>query len=188
MRGSGGSFGITTSIEVTTFPAPPTVALIRYNWDLSVTDAASAIAAFQSFVQTDIPRELGTMIGLTKGSELGRVAFQLFGNWYGHAEGLNATMAPLLSQMPISPQITWSVGSYINSVAILGVEAGSPTLNTSSMPEKPDTFYAKSIMTPESSPMTISAIRAYVKYLAHEGYSSTLVCRCLFSCSICIGV
>lgn len=58
-RGSAGSFGITTSIEVTTFPAPPSATVVEYQWDMSVPDAANGIAAFQSFVQTNIPPEFG---------------------------------------------------------------------------------------------------------------------------------
>jgi hypothetical protein len=179
MRGAGGSFGITTSIEVTTFPAPPSATVFQYTWDLSVADAASGVAAFQSFVQTDIPPEFGAYMNLFKGSASGRVAVQLSGGWYGPANGLNTTIAPFLSQIATSPQTTLNVGTYINSVAVLGRSTGSQTLNTSAVPDNHDTFYAKSIMTPESSPMSTSAITAFMSYLAHEGFSSTMVCVCL---------
>jgi hypothetical protein len=178
MRGSGGSFGIVTSIEVTTYPVPPSATLFQYSWDLSVTDAANALAALQSFVQTDIPPEFSLAFEVRKGSTLGRVVIQILGGWYGPADGLNTTIAPFLNQIPSSPQTILTVGTYIDTVAALGVVAGSPTLNTSSMPETPDTCYSKSIMTPEGSPITTSAMEAFMKYLAHEGYSSTLVCQC----------
>ncbi|KAF8219076.1 FAD-binding domain-containing protein, partial [Tricholoma matsutake] len=174
MRGSGGSFGITTSIEVTTHPAPPSVTVFGYDWDLSVADAANWIAAFQKFVQTDIPPQFGPYLNLTKGSASGRVRIQLSGGWYGPAGGLNTTIAPFLSQIPTSPRTILNVGTYINSVEIFGRYGGYPSINTSTGPDFHDTFYAKSIMTPESSPMSISAITAFMNCLAYEGFSSTM--------------
>ncbi|KAF8224091.1 glucooligosaccharide oxidase [Tricholoma matsutake] len=174
MRGSGGSFGIATSIEVATYPAPPSVTVFDYNWDLNAADAANFIDAFQTFVQTDIPPQFGSYINLFKGSASGRVMVQLYGGWYGPPGGLNRTIAPFLSQIPTSPRTTLNVGNYINSVEVFGQGTGSPNLNTSVAPDIHDTFYAKSIMTPESSPMSISAITAFMDYLAHEGFSSTL--------------
>jgi hypothetical protein len=170
MRGSGGSFGITTSIEVTTFPAPPSATVFQYTWDLSAADAVSGVAAFQSFV---IPPEFGVDMNLFKGSASGRVAVQLTGGWYGPADGLNATIAPFLSQIPTSPKITLNVGTYINSVAVLGERlTGSQMLNTSELPET----YGEIHYDAKSSPMSTSAITTFMNYLAYEGFSSTMVC------------
>lgn len=173
MRGSAGSFGITTSIEVTTFPAPPSATVFEYQWDMSVSDAANGIAAFQSFVQTNIPPEFGAEITLGRGSASGRVSFLLIGGWYGQATALNATVAPLLAQLPSNPAVTLNVGTYINSVQVL---AGSQSLDTTTGPDTHDTFYAKSLMTPASSPMSTAAITAFMNYLGNEGFSSTTVC------------
>ena len=172
MRGSAGSFGITTSIEVTTFPAPPSATVFQYHYDLSVADAAKGIAAFQSFVQTNIPQEFGAEINLGRGSASGRVSFTITGGWYAPPGGLNATIAPLLAELPNKPKVTLNVGTYINSVQVL---AGSQSLNTSTAPDAHDTFYAKSLMTPASSPMSSAAITAFMNYLAHEGFASTTV-------------
>jgi hypothetical protein len=38
-----------------------------------------------------------------------------------------------------------------------------------------DTFYAKSITTPQASPMSNSSIRAFSKYLANQGTQSDTV-------------
>jgi FAD/FMN-containing dehydrogenase len=96
MRGSAGSFGISTSIEVVTFPAPPSSTVFQYHWDMSIADAANGIGAFQSFVGTNIPVEFGTEINLAKSSASGRVTFTLVGGWYGPASGL----LPLLRFWP----------------------------------------------------------------------------------------
>ncbi|KAF8221443.1 glucooligosaccharide oxidase [Tricholoma matsutake] len=173
MRGSGSSFGITTSIEVVTYPAPPSVTLFEYDWDLPVADAANSLAAFQSFVQTNIPPEFGPYFNLSRGSAPGRVGVQLRGGWYGPAGGLNSTIDPLLSQLPPSPRTLVNVGNYINSVQTFGHDAGNPNINTSGVPDFHDTFYTKCIMTPEDSPMSNSALTAFMNYLGNEGVSST---------------
>jgi len=177
LRGSAGSFGIVTSIEVTTFPAPPSATIFQYSWDLTVADASNGIAVFQSFVQTNIPPEFGAEIVLGKGSASGRVSFELSGGWYGAASKLNATIAPLLEKLPKKPQTSLNVGTYINSVQVL---AGDQSLNTNTAPDVHDTFYAKSLMTPASSPMSPAAIKAFINYLAHEGFSSKTVRVVLF--------
>ena len=170
MRGSAGSFGITTSIEVTTFPAPPSATIFYYYWDLSISDAANAFAAFQSFVQTDIPRELGAEIDLNRGTAPSRISFLLTGGWYGPPADLNATLAPLLQKLPGNPVVTLKPGTYIDSVQVL---AGSQSIDTTKGPDTHNTFYAKSLMTPASSPMSITAITALMSYIGNEGYSSS---------------
>lgn len=173
MRGSAGSFGITTSIKVKTFPAPPSATVFQYNWDLSATDASNGIDAFHSFIQTNIPPEFGAEINFGKGSVSGKVSFTLAGGWYGAANKFNAVISPLLAKLPKNPRKSLNVGTYINSVKVL---AGSQSLNTSTAPDVHDTFYVKSIMTPASSPMSSASIRAFTNYLAQEGFSSTTVC------------
>lgn len=170
MRGSAGSFGITTSVQVKTFPAPSSSTAFEYHWDLNVADATKGISAFQSFVQTNIPVEFGAEINLGRGSASGRVSLTVTGGWYGPAGKLNATIAPLLSQLPPNPQTTLNVGTYINSVQFF---AGSQPLDTTQMPDRHDTFYAKSLMTPQSSPMSSAAINAFMNYLAYQGFVST---------------
>ncbi|KAF8055350.1 glucooligosaccharide oxidase [Lyophyllum atratum] len=168
LRGSASSFGITTSIEVTTFPAPPSATIFQYDWDLNVTAAAKGIAAFQSFVQTDIPSHFGGEINLFRGPTAGTVTFSLTGGWYAPVQGLNATLAPLMRQMPSGPRTTLQTGTYVNSARIL---AGG-SLDTKSKPDGHDTFYAKSLMTPQSAPMSDAAILAFTKYLANQGFAS----------------
>lgn len=172
MRGSGGSFGITTSIEVTTYPAPPSSTVFEYSWNLNVADTSKGIAVFQSFAQTNLSPQFGAEIDLGRGSSLGTVSFTFTGGWYGPARDFNATIAPLLAKMPKGPKVTLTVGTYLNSVAYL---AGG-SLDTQSKPDGHDTFYAKSLMTPESSPMSTAALNAFARYLGNEGYTSKTVC------------
>jgi len=168
LRGSSGSLGIVVSIEVNTFPAPSSATTFEYTWTMNVAAASNAISAFQSFVQTNIPPQFGAEINLSKGSSSGTVTLSLTGGWYGDASDLQATLQPFLSQLPSNPgQIT--TGTYIQSVEYF---AGG-SLDTSA-PDIHDTFYAKSMMTPASTPMTLSAITSFITYLADDGFSSSL--------------
>lgn len=172
MRGSGGSFGIVTSIEVKTFPQPPSATIFEYEWVLDVDGIAKGIDAFQSYAQSNIPPQIDGEINLFRGPSKGTVVFHVTGGWYGPASQLNATIAPFLNKMPKGPKTTLTVGSYINSVGYL---AGGP-LDTHTAPDGHDTFYAKSLMTPESSPMSLKARTAFASYLANEGFASKTVC------------
>jgi hypothetical protein len=173
MRGAGGSFGITVAIEVMTFPAPQSATVFQYVWNLDVLDAANGILAFQNFSQTpNLSPNFGAEITLGQGSSGNNLDFELVGGWYGPANELDATLQPLLAMLPQNPQVTLTPGSYINSVRVLGE---SQSLNTSSAPDIHDTFYAKSLMTPQSSPMSLAAITAFLQYLVDQGPSSLTV-------------
>lgn len=169
LRGSSGSFGIVTSIQVTTFPAPESATVFEYGWDLSAADAATATQQFQTFVQTNIPQEWAAELVIGQGSSMGRVSFGLTGGWYGPADQLAGVLAPLLAVLPQPSSVTLTPGTYINSVQVLG---GSGSLDTTTAPDTHDTFYAKSLMTPEASPMTDQALNAFMSYLANEGFNT----------------
>jgi len=175
LRGSSGSFGIVTSIQVETFAAPPSATVFRYEWDLSAADAASAAEQFQKYVVTNIPQEFGGGLSIGKGSSQGRVAFGVTGAWYGPADQFGNVIAPLLSTLPPPSRTTLTPGTYINSVQVLG---GIDRLSTTGIPDTHDTFYAKSLMTPEASPMSSAALNAFMSYAGDAGFTANTV-RCL---------
>ncbi|GLB44952.1 putative oxygen-dependent FAD-linked oxidoreductase family protein [Lyophyllum shimeji] len=166
-RGAGGSFGLVTSYEVKTFPAPPSATVFEYQWFLDIATAAKGISAFQSFVQTDIPLQFGAEVNFEKGQTSGTLSFTLVGGWYAPVQGLQAVLAPFLRQMPANPEVTLNTGTYLNSVRVL---AGG-SLDTKP-PESHDTFYVKSLMTPTNSPMSDAAVLALSRYLSVEGFAS----------------
>ncbi|KAG5642775.1 hypothetical protein DXG03_002120 [Asterophora parasitica] len=163
LRGAGASFAIVTSYEIKTFPAPSSATVFSYAWVLDINATAKGISAFQSFVQTNIPATFGAEINFSKGPSSGTLTFILTGAWYGPAQDFEAILAPFLRQMPANPKTTVKDGTYIQSVIYF---AGS--LDTTK-PDGHDTFYVKSLMTPESSPMSAAAIMALSQYLATEG-------------------
>ncbi|KAG6899304.1 hypothetical protein C0993_011393 [Termitomyces sp. T159_Od127] len=168
LRGSAPSFGIVTSYEVKTFPAPQSSTIFQYSWNLNFTAAAKGISAFQKFAQTDIPSQLGAEIVLGKGTTSGTVYFALSGGWYGNSQDLNAILLPFLREMPPKPSTNIKRGSYIEGV----IELAGGSLDTKSAPDTQDTFYAKSLTTPAKSPISETAILAFTRYLAVTGFSS----------------
>ncbi|KIM45670.1 Glucooligosaccharide oxidase [Hebeloma cylindrosporum] len=170
LRGSSSSFGIVTAIHAKTFAAPASSTVFQYNWDLSASSAASAINAFQTFVVSpSLPQEFGAELVLGAGSSKGRVSFGLTGGWYAPANQFAAVIAPLLAALPKPASQKLTVGTYINSVQYLG---GLGRLSTIGIPDSHDTFYAKSLMTPEGSPMSNASNLAFMNYLANQGFGT----------------
>ena len=172
LRGASGSFGVVTSIQFKTFAAPESATIFRYTWDLSAADAAYATQQFQNYVQGNIPQEFGADLLIKRGSSSGRISFGLTGGWYAPADEFAAAIAPLLDNLPPPSGQSVTPGTYIESVQNLGK---INRLNTTGIPDVPDTFYAKSIMTPEASPMTSMAINAFMSYLGDEGFTADTV-------------
>ena len=97
----------------------------------------------------------------------------LTGGWYAPADQFDAVIAPLLNTLPTPSRQTITPGTYIESVQNLG---GFGRLNMSGIADTHDTFYAKSLMTPEASPMTITALNAFMTYLGDTGFTADTVC------------
>ncbi|KAJ7745583.1 glucooligosaccharide oxidase [Mycena maculata] len=170
IRGASPSVGIVTSIEVQTFKAPASATVFQYSWNsLSIAAASTAIAAFQTYATTKIPAELGAELTLSKGPSSGKVAFVFTGAYYGNSVALNTIIAPYLKNLPKPTSNNTKVGTYINSVSFF---AGPQPVNTASAPDVSDTFYTKSLMTPQSAPMSTAAINAFTTYMATQGFAS----------------
>ena len=117
-------------------------------------------------------------IVLSKGSSKGRVNFGLTGGWYAPADEFDDFIEPLLNTLPPYSEKTITAGTYIKSVENLG---GLGRLNSTGVPDTHDTFYAKSIMTPEKAPMSINALNALTSYLGNQGFAANTVRRFTFS-------
>ena len=180
MRGSSSSFGIVTTVHANTFAAPSSATVFEYTWDLSASQAAAATFAFQSFVVSpSLPQEFGAELVLGAGSKKGRVSFGLTGGWYAPANQLSAVLDPYIQAVGVKPQSKkLTVGKYIDSVGLLGGLSGN-RLNTTVLPDGHDTFYAKSLMTPEDSPMSEKSLQAFYDYLGSTGFNADSVCRSL---------
>lgn len=173
MRGAGSSFGIATSITVRTFPAPPTATIFSYNWQLTASGAASALAAYQSFALNtpNLPPEFDSEMVITRGNVQGNVTIGFAGGFYLPVERLNATLAGFLRNMPPPRAQSFDTGDYLHSA--LNLAGGS--LDTTAQPDNTDTFYAKSLMTPQKAPMSTKAMQAMMNVIANEGFTTEVV-------------
>ena len=178
MRGAGPSFGITTAIKVKTFPAPSSVTVFQYVWNMNPTDAANAVSVFQHFTTSNIPSQFSGKFVIGRGHAPGKLSFNLTGAWYGPKPKFNSVVHPFLSRVgpPHSEHV--ATGSYIDSVTYFG---GLGTLNTSA-PDSRDTFYAKSLMTPAASPISNRALLAFMNYMTKEGFDTNLVSFAFHPC------
>jgi hypothetical protein len=175
MRGAGPSFGITTSITVKTFPVPPSVTIFQYTWDLNTTIASSFLNAYQTFSLGQVPPQFGSELLLMKGSKQGRVSVTLQGVWYDSPNKFDAVIQPLLKQVGGQKPVNQIVkaGKYIDSVAFFGEM--NNRLNTTGVPDEIDTFYVKSLLTPEKQPMTMKSCQSLMQYLANQGFNAQIV-------------
>ncbi|KAF9037140.1 glucooligosaccharide oxidase [Panaeolus papilionaceus] len=173
LRGSSSSYGIVTSIRATTFPAPPSVTTFLYVWDIATTEATSSVLAYQDFtLSPSTPSNVGLYLVLTRGSAHGKVQMWIMGAYYGPHDDVEGVMGPLLSRLPPVQNVTVNPGTYIESVEMLGFMG---RLNTTVLPDEPNTFYAKSLMTPQEVPMEEGAVRSWMKYLGDEGFEANTV-------------
>ncbi|KAG0140347.1 hypothetical protein CROQUDRAFT_665307 [Cronartium quercuum f. sp. fusiforme G11] len=174
LRGAGASYGIITSFQFQTHPAPGSSTNFVYSWDFNQADFANALINYQVFCRSaNLPAQLGFEANLAKGSQSGRVAFNFVGSWYGPVSSFPEVVQPFLAVMPKPQTQSVKTTDWLDSLQGL---AGSQPLSTSGvdLTSEHDTFYAKSITTPGGSglPMSNSSIRAFSKYLSSQGWQT----------------
>ncbi|KAF9262497.1 glucooligosaccharide oxidase [Marasmius fiardii PR-910] len=169
IRGSSASFGIVTSLTMQTHAVPSSGTFFQYIFDMDATNATHAFSSFQSFVTNPaLPNTLGIEIGFLKGSARGRVSVMLFGSLYGPVEEYNSTLGPLLDVLPEPATATVVPGTWFE---VLTAAADGEMNTTGEMPR--DTFYAKSLTTPEDgTPLTEGAMGALITYASEEGFDA----------------
>ncbi|WAR54670.1 hypothetical protein PtB15_4B287 [Puccinia triticina] len=156
---------ITTSKTATNF---------AYDWHLSEAEVAGALIKLQTYCMSNLPAQLGLTANLRKSTQSGKVTFSFTGAWYGAQNAFSSVVQPFLSQMPTPAGNSVKTTDWITSLQGL---AGDRALSTSGvdLTREHDTFYAKSITTPQLAPMSNSSIRAFSKYLATQGIQSNTV-------------
>ncbi|OAV99593.1 hypothetical protein PTTG_09620 [Puccinia triticina 1-1 BBBD Race 1] len=172
LRGAGSSFGIMTAMRFRTQPAPSQATNFVYEWTLDVGEFSNALIQLQIFCMSELPAQLGLESNLGKGEGgSGKLYLDLTGVWYGAENVLANVIRPFLSQMPTPAKKSVKTTSWIASLK--GTADGQP-LSTSGVDlrKEHDMFYAKSLTTPQSTPMSNSSILAFSKYLANQGHKS----------------
>jgi len=175
IRGSSSSYGIVTSYTVKTYEAPPSAYVYNYTWHLSYQEGAKIVQTWQTFVDENLPVELGNYMEFRRGLVRENVTLSMWGVWYRPIEQLSTVLKPFFDQLKITVkpvEIVQGNGTYIDTVRIIGLPYTLDNVHTA--PDVNDTFYVKSLMIPESSPLPTSAWSAFTKYMAEEGYDTSL--------------
>ena len=116
---------------------------------------------------------------------LGAGSFALTGVYYGDESDLASVLQPFFDSIPVQPYSS-SVQTY-DWLGILQQLAGSGVdLNTTLAADTTDTFYAKSLMVPDTSPLTQEAILSFFQYLYDSGEDSDTAWFILVRISSCI--
>jgi hypothetical protein len=175
MKGAGGSFGIATQMHFQTFPIPKdSVTYFSYKWTLKVEESVHTLSAFQDWSRhSNVPKELGIEHQLRAAPNLKSetLLVTVTGSWYGVPGNFKNVINPLLAYYPSNRDEDVRVVSYLESLVI---QSDKGTLDTSK-PDKPDNFYAKSLVVPENSPMSDDAISNLMHILVTDGPSSKTV-------------
>ncbi|PLW42534.1 hypothetical protein PCANC_08601 [Puccinia coronata f. sp. avenae] len=171
LRGAGASYGIITTMRFQTQSAPSQATNYAYDWHLSDAEIANALIKLQAFCMSNLPAQFGMSSTLEKSDQDGKLLLIFTGAWYGPENDFAAVVHPFLSQMPPPARTSVKTTDWIASLKDL---AGDQALSTSGvdLTAEHDTFYAKSITTPQDSPMSNSSIHAFSKYLYNQGIQS----------------
>ncbi|KAH8827633.1 hypothetical protein DL96DRAFT_1708964 [Flagelloscypha sp. PMI_526] len=155
VRGSAPSFGIVYNATYKTFEAPTNNTIYQL-----------------VFCSTELmfPLPLVDELNIFRGSSKGKIGVSLFSAFWGPTEDFDALIQKFTSQVPSSTEVTSpekkTTGTWMDALKVIMGD-----LSTTN-PDGTDTFYAKSLLTPQGSPMTDEAINSYVDYLANEGFDS----------------
>lgn len=171
MRGAGQSYGIVVSFTFATVPAPSNLVVAKYTWNsLSTSQAASMFNVYQTHVSSAIDSNWGSVMNVFKGPNAGSIKVILQATYIGDQNTFTNMAQPLLSKLPGTSNTNVQSYNWVNGLQAL---AGNQNLNTQNgAKDYTDTFYAKSIMTPEAAPVSTSAWNSFANYLANSGYYS----------------
>jgi hypothetical protein len=170
LRGAAESFGIVTAFYLQTLPAPSSV--INFSVDLSTvlssaSTAANAFISLQNFVLTSALVNRNISFGIyTDGN-----GFSLGGWYFGDKTYFSNTVLPaMLAGFPAASSTTVRSLSWLDSLVN---EAGGPLAEPLTGYSAHDTFYAKSIVTHNSQPLTLTALKSFFNYVITQGRTST---------------
>lgn len=137
------------------------------------TSAAASAAVFQSLQEfaldaSVVDRNLGMGMYMD-----GQGIFFISGTYFGSLATFTAKIAPrLLAGIPTPSSSSVTSNSWIDSLTKLA--SPNPLQQPTTTPEYQlhDNFFAKSVTTPQSSPLTLDAMTAYFSYIIQHGVNA----------------
>ncbi|GAA5977128.1 hypothetical protein JCM10908_004865 [Rhodotorula pacifica] len=165
LNGAAPNFAIVTTYHLQSHHTPATAVTYSFYYDSpSTVNAATAFSSFADFGNLSAPANLG-MVATT-----GANSFEISGVWYGPEAEFWAVIQPLKDQLPPGYTETVQGMSYIDSAKKL---AGTDDLSThGQMLVSRDSFYAKSLMTPSTIPISIDVLESFFDYLFNASTST----------------
>lgn len=161
MRGAGDSFGIVTKLNLQTLPAPSNGVQFTFSFPSAKTtaDLVAIFSAFQQFSLTQAPAELALRTYIAPGAIL------ITGVYWGQQIEYETIIAPLRRALPSDTSELIKEGSWLATLTDIG--AGTGDGDTLEQPEnytKHDTFFAKSILTPDL--LSNDTLTSFIGYAA----------------------
>ncbi|KAF8421205.1 hypothetical protein EV426DRAFT_637805 [Tirmania nivea] len=164
LRGAGSSYGIVTYFKLNTKPAPTIATYYQYSYySPSIDIRTKTMLAIQEFGATLAPKELGLRLFFNNDT------FQVYGVYWGPKSKWEKAIAPLLTRLPNAGRVPSVPGQEMEWLPTL------IRLNNGGQLEQPlnydmhETFFAKSIVTPENDLLDEATVRNFFTYLATDG-------------------
>ncbi|KAL6719818.1 hypothetical protein ACLMJK_001739 [Lecanora helva] len=170
LLGAADSFGIITSFNLQTQPAPDSVV----NWAFTIPgmyESANATTAVFQYIQSFAINDPIVDGKLAFGVHLDGSSFSISGTYLGDALYFNKTIAPaLLSGLPTPSETSIKSVDWIESLTLLA--APQPLQEPTTTYNLHDDFFAKSVVVPSSSPLTTDALNSYFSYIIEKGVNA----------------
>lgn len=173
LNGAAPNFAIVTTYHLETHHAPATAVTYSYYYDSpSTVNAATAFNSFAEFGNLSAPANLGLQ------ATTGANSFEISGVWYGPKAEFWGVIQPLKDELPPGYTETVESMSWIDSAKKL---AGTDDLSThGQMLVSRDSFYAKSLSTPSTIPISVDVVESFFDYLFNANTSTNWFGETLF--------
>ncbi|RPD61410.1 FAD-binding domain-containing protein [Lentinus tigrinus ALCF2SS1-6] len=166
--GAGASVGIITQFTAATHKAVDSVAFSYSFANYGAKEASRGLLAWQRFASDPgrpLDAELGLQLHVNPGSTPSGISFSVSGSYYNaDIAKLNATMAPLLTELGRPTATTMQTQDWITSVLYYAGAQNLNGLNTTLAPDVHDHFYATSTFVSEHAPLGKPSADALMQY------------------------
>lgn len=167
LRGAADSFGIVTKFYMQTQPAPEALVYFSYTFDASLLTGSGDTAADMLVHLQDFATNATVMsdkIGMGIHIDTTGISFQ--GIYNGPQDDFNNRINPeLLRTLPTPTNHTIEVVDWVQWLVIFATGSGPLNTPLGSGYTEHSNFYAKSLLAPESSPITRDAFLKYIQYI-----------------------
>ncbi|KAI4181923.1 MAG: hypothetical protein LQ346_006672 [Caloplaca aetnensis] len=164
LRGAAESIGIVNTFYFQTQPAPSSV--VNWVYEIPMANpnvAADSFSHIQDFALNASVIDDRTGFGVTPSPS----SFHISGTYHGDEATFRSKIAPeFLRTLPTPASTKIQTLSWLDSLADMW---GRPLSQPLSGYNEHDNFYAKSILVPESTPLSPSALLKYFTYIATNG-------------------